>query len=114
MNKLFNKLVNFLTEKVLLFWPDGWMSLNLLYNRYILTRNQQQQLTSTLNRSTESTTSGSLGINNQNSPSNTSGKSNANVIHISSKNGKTIRIEAQSVNQVQAGIFFNQSKLDAF
>ena len=87
---------DFLTEKVLVLWPDGWMSLNILYNRYISFRNQA----SPSNRSNESVGMVSSGIkNNQNSPN------NPNVINISSKNGKTVRIEAQNVNQTQTGIF---------
>jgi hypothetical protein len=99
---------DFLLEKILVLWPEGWMSLPTLYNKYDINRNRAQ--TSNLNRSTDHVKLGSLGNNNQNiqnSSTNSIGKPTLpNVINISSKNGKNVRIEAQNVNQVQAGIFY--------
>jgi len=99
---------DFLVEKILVLWPEGWMSLPTLYNKYDINRNRAQ--TSNLNRSTDHVKLSSLGSNNQNiqnSSNNSIGKPTIpNVINISSKNGKNVRIEAQNVNQVQAGIFY--------
>ena len=93
-------LRDFFAEKLVVLWPEGWMNAGVLWTKYESCRLSRDGQRPTMNRSSASASTLSVG-NSQNDPRSPANSvaNRSGVINISSKNGKPIRIEAQNLNQ---------------